>query len=100
VRQKAESCTLAALLGADGSPGAADPLGQLAFVIRWERGEIGGSSRTAILMSRFERSINPVRASRHFGCFVFRRDLARRIITHHASAPKIICENIDEKRSV
>jgi hypothetical protein len=40
-------------------PGVADPLGQLAFVIRWERGEIGGLPRCHILISRFpERSIN------------------------------------------
>src|SRR6476646_3776598 len=41
-------------------PGVADPLGQLAFVIRWERGEIGGLPHCHILISRFpERSINP-----------------------------------------
>ena len=39
-------------------PGVADPLGQLAFVIRWERGEIGGLPHCHILISRFpERSI-------------------------------------------
>src|SRR6266403_4570939 len=41
-------------------PAVADPLGHLAFVIRWERGEIGGLPRCHILISRFpERSINP-----------------------------------------
>jgi hypothetical protein len=41
-------------------PGVADPLGQLAFVIRWERGEIGGLPHCHVLISRFpERSINP-----------------------------------------
>ena len=41
-------------------PGVADPLGQLAYVIRWERGEIGGLPHCYILISRFpERSINP-----------------------------------------
>src|SRR5882672_9503613 len=41
-------------------PGVAGPLGQLAFVIRWERGEIGGLPHCHILISRFpERSINP-----------------------------------------
>ena len=41
-------------------PGVADPLGQLAFVVRWERGEIGGLPHCHILISRFpERSINP-----------------------------------------
>jgi hypothetical protein len=40
-------------------PGVADPLGQLAFVIRWESGEIGGLPHCHILISRFpERSIN------------------------------------------
>jgi hypothetical protein len=40
-------------------PGVADPLGQLAFVIRWERGEIGGLPHCHILISRIpERSIN------------------------------------------
>lgn len=39
---------------------AQDPLGQLAFVIRWERGEIGGLPHCHIFISRFpERSINP-----------------------------------------
>src|SRR5207249_2658091 len=41
-------------------PGVAEPLDQLAFVIRWERGEIGGLPHCHILISRFpERSINP-----------------------------------------
>ena len=41
-------------------PAVADPLGQLAFVVRWERGEIGGLPHCHILISRFpERSINP-----------------------------------------
>src|SRR6266481_4403628 len=41
-------------------PAVADPLGHLAFVIRWERGEIGGLPHCHILISRFpERSINP-----------------------------------------
>jgi hypothetical protein len=41
-------------------PGVAGSLGQLAFVIRWERGEIGGLPHCHILISRFpERSINP-----------------------------------------
>ena len=41
-------------------PGVAGPLGQLAFVIRWERGKIGGLPHCHILISRFpERSINP-----------------------------------------
>src|SRR5438132_13476769 len=41
-------------------PAVADPLGQLAFVIRWERGEISGLPHCHILISRFpERSINP-----------------------------------------
>src|SRR5436309_11839503 len=41
-------------------PAVADPLGHLAFVIRWERGEIGGLAHCHILISRFpERSINP-----------------------------------------
>jgi hypothetical protein len=41
-------------------PSVADPLSQLAFVIRWERGEIGGLPHCHILISRFpERSINP-----------------------------------------
>lgn len=40
-------------------PAVADPLGRLAFVIRWERGEIGGLPHCNILISRFpERSIN------------------------------------------
>ena len=35
-------------------------MGQLAFVIRWERGEIGGLPHCHILISRFpEPSINP-----------------------------------------
>ena len=33
-------------------PGAGDPLGQLAFVGRWERGEIGGLPHCRILISR------------------------------------------------
>src|SRR3954452_25267518 len=38
-------------------PAVADPLGHLAFVIRWERGEIGGLPHCHILISRFpERS--------------------------------------------
>ena len=42
-------------------PAVADPLGQLAFVIRWERGEIGGLPHCHILISRFpERSIIPI----------------------------------------
>src|SRR6266478_5999924 len=41
-------------------PGTLGALGQLAFVIRWERGEIGGLPHCHILISRFpERSINP-----------------------------------------
>jgi hypothetical protein len=41
-------------------PGMADPLGHLAFVFRWERGEIGGRPHCHILISRFpERSITP-----------------------------------------
>src|SRR5436190_10168746 len=41
-------------------PAVADPLGHLAFVIRWERGEIGGLPHCHILISRFpEPSINP-----------------------------------------
>jgi hypothetical protein len=41
-------------------PGVADPLAHLAFVVRWERGEIGGLPHCHILISRFpERSINP-----------------------------------------
>ena len=41
-------------------PAVADPFGQLAFVIRWERGEIGGLPHCHILISRFpEPSINP-----------------------------------------
>src|SRR6266516_266414 len=41
-------------------PSVADPLAQLAFVIRWERGEIGALPHCHILISRFpERSINP-----------------------------------------
>jgi hypothetical protein len=41
-------------------PSVTDPLEQLAFVIRWERGEIGGLPHCHILISRFlERSINP-----------------------------------------
>jgi hypothetical protein len=41
-------------------PAVADPLNKLAFVIRWERGEIGGLPHCHILISRFpERSINP-----------------------------------------
>jgi hypothetical protein len=39
-------------------PAVADPLGHLAFVLRWERGEIGGLPHCHILISRFpERSI-------------------------------------------
>ena len=42
-------------------PEIADPLEQLAFVVRWERGEIGGLPHCHILISRFpERSINPI----------------------------------------
>src|SRR3954471_17588642 len=38
-------------------PGTSGALGQLAFVIRWERGEIGGLPHCHILISRFpERS--------------------------------------------
>src|SRR2546421_10730223 len=33
-------------------PAIADPLGHLAFVIRWERGEIGGVSRWPLLLLR------------------------------------------------
>jgi hypothetical protein len=41
-------------------PRVAEPLGHLAFVIRWERGEIGGLPHCHVLISRFpERSINP-----------------------------------------
>jgi len=41
-------------------PSVADPPEQLAFVIRWERGEIGGLPHCHMLISRFpERSINP-----------------------------------------
>jgi hypothetical protein len=41
-------------------PSVANPLEQLAFVIRWERGELGGLPHCHILISRFpERSINP-----------------------------------------
>src|SRR2546430_8153127 len=41
-------------------PAVADPLGRLAFVIRWERGEIGGFTHCHIFISSFsERSINP-----------------------------------------
>jgi hypothetical protein len=41
-------------------PGVADPLGHLAFAVRWERGEIGGLPHCHILISRFsEQSINP-----------------------------------------
>jgi hypothetical protein len=61
-RVKADSCDpLAALYWAQTvRPGVADPLGQLAFVIRWERGEIGGLPHCHVLISRFpERSINP-----------------------------------------
>jgi hypothetical protein len=34
-------------------PGVQDPLGYLAFVTRWERGEIGGLPHCHILISRF-----------------------------------------------
>ena len=34
-------------------PEVADPLEQVAFVIRWERGEIGGLPHCHILISRF-----------------------------------------------
>ena len=41
-------------------PGTSGALEELAFVIRWERGEIGGLPHCHILISRFlERLINP-----------------------------------------
>jgi hypothetical protein len=46
-------------------PGVSDPLRRLAFVVRWERGEIGGLPHCHVLISRFpERSINPTNVLR------------------------------------
>jgi hypothetical protein len=49
-------------------PSVADPLEQLAFVIRWERGEIGQLPHCHILIARFpERSLIRARVSRSMG---------------------------------
>jgi hypothetical protein len=54
-------------------PGVADPLGQLAFVIRWERGEIGGLPHCHVLISRFPERSHKLAVAQHFGVYNFVR---------------------------
>jgi hypothetical protein len=42
-------------------PGIADPLGQLAFIIRWERDETGDLPHCHILISRFPERLDSIR---------------------------------------